>query len=409
MNTVVFPLLLLMALFSAAIHSHCDGKDLPDHVDLSTEFEKLKLPPRAQGNRDVCSLFAITALANFEYARSQPESHTQFSEEFLIWAAKKATGKTGEQAMFYEAVCGLNHFGISADRLMPYAKNADANHKPSPPALADAHQLSDRWSVNWIKRWNLTNPLTDHQVHQIKQALAAHHPVACGMRWPKKDMGHQLLRVPPANEVEDGHSIVLTGYIDDPNHNGDGKFLFRNSWGAGWGNHGYGEMSYGYVRAYANDSLWLHFGGERAEVPTFRFEAESLPVVARNHCETHPQNMNDFRGTMWSGNTQLFCAASRGNYVELAFNVTNPGRYRVRVLATAAPDFGIVRIGFPTVPPSHDFDLYSGRVCPSGSLELGKFDFNAAKYVLRFTSINKNHSSGGFQFGIDAIDLLADK
>ncbi len=384
-------------------------KSLPAKVDLSAEFEKLALPPRAQGNRDVCSLFAVTGLVNFEYAHSQPASHTRLSEEFLIWAAQKATGKTGDQAMFYEAVCGLNRLGICADRLMPYANTVDAHRKPSAQAVADAHKLSERWNVVWIKRWNLTNPLTDQQIHEIKQALANHHPVACGMRWPKHEKGHQLLKVLPANEVEDGHSILLTGYVEDPHQNGGGKFLFRNSWGPDWGDHGYGEMSFAYSRAYTNDSLWMHFGPEDSEVPTSRYEAESLPVIARQHCETNAQKMKDFHGPMWSGGAQLFCGADRGGFVELGFDVAKPGRYRVRVLATAAPDFGIVRISFPNAAQSHDFDLYSGRVCPSGSLELGNFDFNAARYVLRFTSIDKNHSSADYRFGIDAIDLISEK
>lgn len=409
MKTIAIGLVALV-LLGASNRASSEEKPLPARVDLSAEFDELALPPRAQGNRDVCSLFAVTGLVNFEYARSQPDSHTRLSEEFLIWAARKATGKTGDQAMFYEAVCGLNRLGICADRLMPYANTADAHRKPSAEALADARRLSERWNVVWIKRWDVTNPLTDRQVHELKQALADHHPVACGMRWPKQDRdGHELLKVLPASDVEDGHSVLLTGYVDDPHQHGGGTILFRNSFGAGWGNHGYGEMSVGYARAYANDALWMHFGPEGSEVPTWRYEAESMPVIAREHCETKPQKMQEFHGPMWSGGAQLFCGASHRGFVELDFDVVRPGRYRVRVLATAAPDFGIIRIEFPAVARSRDFDLYSGRVCPSGSLELGTFDLNAAHYALRFTSVDKNRSSLDYRFGIDAIDLISVK
>jgi hypothetical protein len=37
------------------------------------------------------------------------------SVEFLIWAARKSTGHEGEQAMFFEAVHGLNMFGICTE------------------------------------------------------------------------------------------------------------------------------------------------------------------------------------------------------------------------------------------------------------------------------------------------------
>lgn len=411
MNKTLIQFLAAVLLLSAASTVRSDDTPLPPRVDLSAEFNKLELPPRAQGDRDVCSLFAITGLANFEYARSQPDSHTQLSEEFLIWAARKATGKKDDQAMFYEAACGLNQLGICADRLMPYANTSDPHRHPSPQALAGARRLSERWKVKWIKRWDLKNPLSDRQIHELKQALASHHPVACGMRWPKHDKqnGQQLLKVLPANEVEDGHSILVTGYVDDHTANGGGKFLFRNSWGPGWGHQGYGEMSFGYARAYTNDAVWMQLGPEGSEAPTLRYEAESLPVVARHNCETSPQKMQDFRGPMWSGATQLFCGASDGGIVDLGIDVPKPGRYRVCVQATAAPDFGIVRIGFRGAPRAHDFDLYSGRVSPSGALELGAFDFSARKYVLHFTSIGKNHSSDDYRFGIDAIDLIAVK
>jgi hypothetical protein len=43
--------------------------ELPVKIDLVPEFRKLGLTPLAQGERDVCSLFAITALAEFESGR----------------------------------------------------------------------------------------------------------------------------------------------------------------------------------------------------------------------------------------------------------------------------------------------------------------------------------------------------
>jgi hypothetical protein len=58
-------------------------------------------------------------------------------------------------------------------------------------------------------------------------------------------------------------------------------------------------------------------------------------------------------------------------------------------------------------PPGQDFDLYSGRVSPSGSLELGTLDLAAGQHRLRFAVVGKNTASTGFCFGIDAIDILS--
>ncbi len=394
--------LSLISIGSAQEHDH-----LPGQINLVPEFQELGLAPRAQKTRNTCSLFAITALADFEYARSTSQPHKRLSEEFLIWAANEATGLKGDQAMFYEAVHGLNTLGICMEELMPYSDTTDAKRKPSSAALADAKVRSGRWQVQWIKRWDLNCPLSDTEVLAIKKALAQGHPVACGLRWPKALKGHELLEVPPFDKVFDGHSIVLMGYQDHPKRSGGGIFLFRNSAGPGWGNDGYGVMSYAYARTYANDALWLQLRPPNSEVPVERFEAELLTVLTRKRCETVPQNMEGWGGLMWSQGKQLFCKARKNGFVKLVFTVSKSGSYRLRVLATAAPNFGIIRIALDRDARGLDFDLYSGRVCPSGSLELGTHELTAGKHSLRVTAVGKNAMSANYFIGLDAIDLIA--
>jgi hypothetical protein len=386
-----------------------DPPPLPSKANLAPQLNKLGLVPRAQGERDVCSLFALTAVAEFEWARNSRQPRQAFSEEFLIWAANEASGLTGDQAMFYKAIHGLESLGICSAKLMPYNKRPDPERTPSAKALADAKGRAGRWKVEWIKRWDVKRPLEEKQLLAIKQALAEGHPVACGLRWPKALKGHELLRVPSPDDVFDGHSIVFTGYQDDPKREGDGILLFRNSWGTGWGSSGYGVMSYAYVRAYANDAVSLRLGPPNSEVPVERFEAESLVVRARERCDTSPQEMGKWGGKMWSQGKQLFCGAKEDGFVELGFRVRKSGRYRLRVLATAAPDFGKIRATLDGKKLEAEFDLYSGRVSPSGSLELGSHDLKAGEHRLRVTVVGKHAASAGYFFGLDAIDLLPAK
>jgi C1A family cysteine protease len=52
----------------------------------------------------------------------------------------------------------------------------------------------------------------------------------------------------PKSRCYGGHAIVAAGYDDDLTVGGDkGALLIRNSWGTGWGDGGYGWMSYRYV------------------------------------------------------------------------------------------------------------------------------------------------------------------
>jgi Papain family cysteine protease len=383
--------------------------DLPPKVDLTPLFERQGLTARVQGNRDDCSIFAITGAVQLETARHLPGPHRRLSEEFLIWAGDKASGTTGDQAMFYKAVLGLNVHGICAEDQMPYKSKPDPRRHPSQAAVADARRLAERWQVEWIKRWSVEERLNDRELLEIKRALVNKHPVACGLRWPKQLKGSELLGVPPANEVEDGHSILFVGYEDDPRKPGGGVLIFRNSWGPKWGQNGYGVMSYAYARTYANDALWLRLEPPGAEIPRFRFEAESMPRLGVSNCTAAPQRMNDWGAKMWSRGEQLFCNAKRGGSVTLGFEVPKPGRYRLRLLATTAPDYGTIHAALDGARLPRAFDLYSGRVSPTGSLELGTHELTTGRHSLRITSGGKNPISKGFSFGLDALDLLAEK
>ena len=116
--------------------------------------------------------------------------------------------------------------------------------------------------------------------------------------------------------------------------------------------------------------------------------------------------MADFEPKLWTQGRQLFCAAKKGGDIVLAFDVRQAGRYRVRLLATAAPDYGRMAVALDGGAKPETFDLYSGRVSPSGSLELGQHDLAAGRHRLRCTAVGKNPASAGFYFGLDAIDLM---
>ena len=310
--------------------------------------------------------------------------------------------------MFQRVLNGLNTFGICTEVLMPYAKQKDSPHKPSAAALKDAARRAERWRVTWIRHWAVNRKVDPEEFHALKQALARGHPVACGLRWPKISTGDdRLLQVPPANRVEDGHSVSFVGYENDTSKPGGGIFRIRNSWGPQWGQDGYGVMSYAYVRDYLNDALWLEWGPPHSEVPKERFQANALPVRASHRCEVSTQAMKPWGSGMWYHGEQLFCRAEPKGFVEVEFHVKKAGRYRLCVEGSVAPDYGIIRIGLDGKPTGPLFDLYSGMVGPSGSLELGDHELAATKHTIRFTSVGKNAVSGNFWFGVSAVDLLA--
>jgi hypothetical protein len=378
----------------------------PQEVSLIQDFDRLGLAPLAQGDRPTCSLFAVTALVDFEWLRANPGSCAGLSEEFLLWATNDASGAPGDQAMFFEAVHGLSARGICRSELMPYAPTSDKMRRPTEEAIRDGAERAARWRVHWIKRWDVRRPLTSAQIVEIKHALNDGHPVACGFRWPKEFSCGKLLEPPDAEGVRDGHSIAFVGYRDDPDRPGGGVLQFRNSFGLRWGDRGYGTMSYAYARAYANDAFWLELGSAGSERSVASFEAEEMMVIARESCEAWPQAMNQWKASLWSGGKQLFCKSKATGFVELGFTVQTSGDYRVRVLATAAPDHGRVRVALDAEAGGPVFDLYSGRVSPAGSLELGTRRLLAGRHSVRFTAARGNAVLAGTYFGMDRVDLL---
>ncbi len=396
---------LAMCLSTVPVALSDDAAPLPSEVDLRPEFDRLGLNPGVQGSRNTCSLFAITSLAEFEAATATGVP-TPFSQEFLVWAADEATGRSGDQAMFYEALCGLNALGICLAELVPYERREDQDREPSTEAIEQAGSLANRWRVHWIKLWDVEQPLSDVQMHEIRSALAAGHPVACGLRWPNEEPGFDLIDVPAPDEVFDGHSIAFVGYRDDPDIAGGGEYIFRNSYGHRWGDEGYGTMSYAYARAYANDALWIELGRPGCEIPVARFEAESLEVLDQQRCDASSQSMRPYGGPMWSDRRHLLCQSEESGSVEVGFTSTEPATCRIRLIATAAPDYGCIQVAVDGQVVESTFDLYSGRVCPAGSLELGEFTLESGEHRLQIESVGKSAASTGYSFGIDTIDLL---
>jgi hypothetical protein len=119
--------------------------------------------------------------------------------------------------------------------------------------------------------------------------------------------------------------------------------------------------------------------------------------------------MQGWGALLWSGGAQLFCQAEAGGFVELGFEVEKQGRYRLRLLATAAPDFGTIVAAVDGRTALPQVDLYSGRVSPSGEIELGTYALEKGSHRLRVASTGKNGASTGFSFGLDALERIEER
>lgn len=256
MQTIaLFCLVCLIAVSSESVSAE---KAPPRSVDLRPRFEKLGLTPRQQGRRGTCSVFTVAGA--LEYALAKRKG-TRLSVEFLNWAGHKAAHRSADGGFFSELWQGYEAYGVCPEADSPYRAEFDASFQPPLAALKSAEKLRrPSLRLHWIKEWNPNTGLTPAQFLDLKRTLAKKIPVCGGFRWPMKAVWEEgVLQLCPAEEVFDGHSVLLAGYRDDPALPGGGVFIIRNSGGDGAD----GFLPYAYAEKYMNDAAWI--GEEKQE------------------------------------------------------------------------------------------------------------------------------------------------
>jgi hypothetical protein len=223
-------------------------------VDLGPRFVQWGLPVRAQGNRPTCSVFTIAGA--IEYARAAATgAGICLSVDFLNWGVRQLTGRADDGGLFSEVWEAYRRFGACAESALPYGTGADAGFEPAPGCRESAATSIDpALRLHWIKEWDVTTGLAAGHLEAIKAALGGGVPVCGGFRWPKRqqwDCG--VLAMCAADEVYDGHSVLLCGYRDDAAFAGGGVVLIRNTGGASRD----GALSYAYLSSYMNDAAWI--------------------------------------------------------------------------------------------------------------------------------------------------------
>ncbi len=230
-------------------------------VDLRPTIQSLGLSVRDQGARGTCSVFTMTFVLEYAYDTRLNSGLSDLSEEYLNYVTNLVSGNTGDGDYFDKLDAGYQAWGIIPEASEPYQATEVAS---IPQSLLDAGRLWTRFEADFVKPWDNTHGASQNQLDRAIAYLDANAPVAFGGWWPTSSAwgtttvgGINVMNVPPlsqkATAVFDGHSVPLVGYRKDSAFAGGGYFVFRNSWGAGWGDGGYGYMPFEYVLDYAND------------------------------------------------------------------------------------------------------------------------------------------------------------
>ena len=91
----------------------------------------------------------------------------------------------------------------------------------------------------------------------VRSFLAAGFPVAFGLPVPTSISRSAEISYRPAfDSVLSGQALLAVGYDDRWLSSSRGRLLVRNSWGAAWGDQGYGWVPYAFVEERLAADFW---------------------------------------------------------------------------------------------------------------------------------------------------------
>jgi C1A family cysteine protease len=206
---------------------------LPASVDLSISGFAMPVPD--QGQTSECTGEAGRDFSGFIFARAQkpfvPSASGIYYQERTIEGDPQSDEGADIETLFTVLSDGI----LSA---ADYPDNpANIFTAPTPQALANATQ-----------RRVLDPSSVLQSEYNIKFALASKLPVVFGIEVYESFEGDLtahtgVVTIPSNHEQYYGrHCIVLMGYDDAKQ-----QFKVENSWGAGWGDHGYCYFPYQYI------------------------------------------------------------------------------------------------------------------------------------------------------------------
>ena len=255
---------VLQSKYERLIQTFGTAPAVRPEVDLRPRFFQLNLFVKDQGLRPSCSVFAVVSA--LEYLNAELSGNAEkLSEEYLIWATRKATHRTAapgdataetatapeptnadkKDAGFSlgDVVTALRGYGIPLQSSMPNTFGLKMGDIADPaPSIVEEARSRRRVSIHGIPGTDTATAIAN-----LVHALNAGIPIPIGLRWPH----YSTLRTGYLNEqkpiLDYAHAVTLVGYRCPTGKLADTIFVFKNSYGHAWGQAGYGFVSARYL------------------------------------------------------------------------------------------------------------------------------------------------------------------
>jgi hypothetical protein len=174
---------------------------------------------------------------------------------------------------FWGCSLGYKEFGIVDEEWFPYKTTFDPNYIPD-NELIEIGKAARFFKSELMYSQTQTSPpedgpmgFSDQQISSILGDLDNNIPVAVGFTGANNismvDWGDLKgiwddipdWKLQKAAKQLWGHSVAIVGYCVEPVIPSGGYFIFRNSWGEGFGDKGYGHFTFNYVRKFVHDAV----------------------------------------------------------------------------------------------------------------------------------------------------------
>lgn len=211
---------------------------LPAGIDYASEMT----PVRDQGNEGTCVAFASVVGVKEYQDTKEYKGAVELSPRYTYSLCKKYDGIPDAEGTYPRiAMKMLLKYGTPPENYWPYRPHQTDLPKPK------ADKAAIRYRVKAYARLKT--------LLEMRRSLVVNGPFLAGVdvyeSWfTKKAEKTGLIPMPKrSDEYQGGHAICIAGYDD-----GKKLFKFKNSWGNGWGDNGYGYLAYDYIRQYCIDA-----------------------------------------------------------------------------------------------------------------------------------------------------------
>ncbi len=227
--------------------------------------------------RRQCELLALNR-SSLYYERRSFGRHVDASRLFLYKVTRNLMKLKGDSGAYLRTTMGaMVLFGVPPESYWPYNdKEESFDREPSAFCYAFAQNYQ---AIKYFRHDPAGSKPAD-VLHSLKAYLAKGMPFIFGFSvYNSIEQAEETGFIPfpsPRERMEGGHAVMAVGYDDKleitnnfSHEKTRGALLIRNSWGTGWGDHGYGWLPYEYVLRGLAEDFWSILKKEWVDTSAF--------------------------------------------------------------------------------------------------------------------------------------------